>query len=83
MHADEPRQWSDVASIVMPDGAVPFLVGMRDAEPAADDLVFLFASSDDPSGLSAAASADGSQTTFNGSSLFAGSATAQPAYPVP
>jgi hypothetical protein len=30
-----------------------------------------------------AESADGSQTTFNGSSMFAGWATAQPAYPVP
>jgi hypothetical protein len=80
MHADQPRQWSDVTTIVMPEGVVPNLVGMRDAEATADDRVFLFAGSDARGFLAAAASADGSRSSFDGNATFVGWAAAQPPY---
>ena len=81
MHADVPRQFSDATSVSMPNGVVPILVGMRDAEATADDRVFMFTGSDAPSLLSSAASADGSRTSFGGASMFVGWAGEQTAYP--
>ena len=81
MHADVPRQFSDVTSVSMPNSVAPILVGMRDAETTADDRVFMFTGSGAPSLLSSAASADGSRTSFSGASMFVGWAGEQTAYP--
>jgi hypothetical protein len=83
MHADEPNAWTDIASFTMPVGVYAYLVGVRDAEPTADGKVFLFAAPDQPYRLVTAVSADGSHNSFGGTSIFAGWAGEQPAYPVP
>ena len=86
MHADAPNEFIDIAEFNVEldaEGNFPFLVGIRDAEPTADDQLFLFGTHDSAGSVVVALSADGARASDEDFGQFAGWAANQPAYPVP